>query len=155
MFFQSLVSHGFLLGKFFLKVFCRVTKNQVGNIMHNIVNAINNAFRYHKTCFKVKKNTKTIKFLKCLVKSNVIRYFKLISSRETHRMFYLGYVNPKNTFDVRLISKGGRRIYLGNPAVRTDAHYFFVLSDSLSKSYTNSYERSSKMSGEIVVKVFH
>ena len=51
--------------------------------MHKIVNSINNAFRYQKDCFKVKKNSKTILFLKCLVKSNIIRYFKEVYNPKT------------------------------------------------------------------------
>jgi ribosomal protein S8 len=117
--------------------------------MHKVVNAINNAFRYRKDCFKVKKNSKTILFLKCLVKSNVIRYFK-----ETQEKVVLGYINPSKSFDIKLISKGGRKIYFGNSKIKINMHCFFIYSNGLKKSYLNSFDRPKRMSGELVVKIF-
>jgi hypothetical protein len=35
-----------------------------------------------------------------------------------------------------------------------DPNSFFVFSDSLQKRYSNSYEHGTKMSGELVAKVF-
>jgi ribosomal protein S8 len=118
--------------------------------MHNVVNSINNSFRYKKNCFKVKKNSKTILFLKCLVKSNVIRYFK---ENEKENMV-LGYVNPLNNFQIKLLSKSGRKIYLGNQNLKTDIDCFFVLTSNIEKSYLNSFEKEVKLSGELVAKIF-
>jgi ribosomal protein S8 len=122
--------------------------------MHKIVNSINNAFRYQKDCFKVKKNSKTILFLKCLVKSNIIRYFKEVYNPKTGIKVILGYINPLNNFEIKLLSKGGRKIYLGNQNLKMDIDCFFVLSHSLEKSYINGFGRSNKMSGELVAKIF-
>jgi ribosomal protein S8 len=127
--------------------------------MHKIVNSINNAFRYQKDCFKVKKNSKTTLFLKCLVKSNIIRYFKEIDNQKVDgkfiRGYICGYINPLNNFEIKLLSKGGRKAYLGNPKLKVmDIYCFFVLSNNLKKSYINCFDRSNKMSGELVAKIF-
>ena len=122
--------------------------------MHKVVNSINNAFRYKKNCFKVKKNSKTILFLKCLVKSNIIRYFKEIKTPKSNEIILFGYINPINNFQIKLLSKGGRKIYLGNQKLKTDIDCFFILSNNFEKSYLNSFEKPNKISGELVAKIF-
>jgi ribosomal protein S8 len=122
--------------------------------MHKVVNSINNAFRYHKGCFKVKKNLKTILFLKCLAKSNVIRYFKEAYNKNPEGEVLLGYINPLNTLEIKLLSKGGRRFYLGNNQLKMDVDCFVVLSNSSKKSYINGFKGSNNMSGELVAKIF-
>ena len=122
--------------------------------MHKVVNSINNAFRYKKNCFKVKKNSKTILFLKCLVKSNIIRYFKELNDKKSNENILLGYINPTNFFQIKLISKGGRKIYLGNQNLKTDLDCFFILTNNYEKTYMNSFDRKSKVSGELVAKIF-
>jgi ribosomal protein S8 len=122
--------------------------------MHKVVNSINNAFRYKKNCFKVKKNSKTILFLKCLVKSNIIRYFKEIKNEKSNKNIILGYINPINFFQIKLISKGGRKIYLGNQKIDTDINCFFILTNSNKKTYLDSLNNKSKISGELVAKIF-
>jgi ribosomal protein S8 len=122
--------------------------------MHKVVNSINNAFRYKKNCFKVKKNSKTILFLKCLVKSNIIRYFKEIQIQKSNEIILFGYINPLNNFQIKLLSKGGRKIYLGNQNLKTDIDCFFILTSNVEKSYINSFEKSKKISGELVAKIF-
>ena len=120
--------------------------------MHKVVNSINNAFRYKKNCFKLKKNSKTILFLKCLVKSNVIRYFK--EEKQTNEILLVGYINPINQFQIKLLSKGGRKIYLSNQNLKTDIFCFFILTNNIEKSYLNSFEKETKLSGELVAKIF-
>ena len=122
--------------------------------MHKTVNSINNSFRYRIDCFKVKRNSKTFLFLKCLVKSNTIRFFKEIHNKETGENYFFGYINPKNNFEIKLISKGGRKIYLGNQKLKIDIDCFFILSHNLEKSYINGYDRLDKTSGELVAKIF-
>lgn len=122
--------------------------------MHKVVNSINNAFRYKKNCFKVKKNSKTILFLKCLVKSNIIRYFKEVNDKNLNENILLGYINPVNFFQIKLISKGGRKIYLGNQNLKTDLDCFFILTNNYEKTYMNSFDKNSKVSGELVAKIF-
>ena len=122
--------------------------------MHKVVNSINNAFRYKKNCFKVKKNSKTILFLKCLVKSNVIRYFKEEQEKKTNETFLFGYINPNNKFEIKLLSKGGRKVYLSNQKLKTDIFCFFILTSNIEKSYLNSFEKETKLSGELVAKIF-
>jgi len=122
--------------------------------MHKVVNSINNAFRYKKNCFKVKKNSKTILFLKCLVKSNIIRYFKEVNDKKLNENILLGYINPINFFQIKLISKGGRKIYLGNQNLKTDLDCFFILTNNYEKTYMNSFDKNSKVSGELVAKIF-
>jgi len=121
--------------------------------MHKVVNSINNAFRYKKNCFKVKKNSKTILFLKCLVKSNIIRYFKEIKNSKSNETVLFGYINPLNSFQIKLLSKGGRKIYLGNQNLKTDIDCFFILTSNIEKSYINSFDKQNKISGE-VAKIF-
>ena len=122
--------------------------------MHKVVNSINNAFKYKKNCFKVKKNSKTILFLKCLVKSNIIRYFKEVNDKNLNENILLGYINPVNFFQIKLISKGGRKIYLGNQNLKTDLDCFFILTNNYEKTYMNSFDKNSKVSGELVAKIF-
>jgi ribosomal protein S8 len=123
--------------------------------MHKIVNTINNAFRYQKEYFQIKKNARTVLFLKCLVQSNIIRYFKETDKDKTgHEKILFGYINPINNFEIKLLSKGGRRIYSRNPNLRMEVHCFFIFSNNLEKSYINSLDRSNKMSGELVAKIF-
>jgi ribosomal protein S8 len=122
--------------------------------MHKVINSINNAFRYKKNSFKVKKNSKTILFLKCLVKSNVIRYFKEEQDKKTKEIFFFGYINPTNQFQIKLLSKGGRKIYLSNQNLKTDIFCFFIITSNIEKSYLNSFEKETKLSGELVAKVF-
>lgn len=122
--------------------------------MHKVVNSINNAFRYKKNCFQVKKNSKTILFLKCLIKSNIIRYFKEIKKTKSNEKILFGYINPTNNFQIKLLSKGGRKIYLGNQSFKTDIDCFFVITNNTKKTYTNSFENPTKISGELVAKIF-
>ena len=122
--------------------------------MHKIVNTINNAFRYKKDCFKVKKNSKTFLFLKCLVKSNVIRYFKETRNEKTGERSLIGYINLLNIFEIKLVSKGCRQVYLRNTKVKMNINCVFVLSNSLKKSYINSFEEQNEISGELVAKIF-
>lgn len=118
--------------------------------MHKVVNSINNAFRYKKSCFKVKKNSKTILFLKCLVKSNIIRYFK----EDINKNSILGYINPLSNFQIKLLSKSGRKIYLSNQNLKTDIDCFFIITNNVEKSYLNTFEKENKLSGELVAKIF-
>jgi len=120
--------------------------------MHKVVNSVNNAFRYKKNCFKVKKNSKTILFLKCLVKSNVIRYFK--EEKQTNEILLVGYINPLNKFQIKLLSKVGRKIYLSNQYLNPDIFCFFILTNNTEKCYLNSFEKETKLSGELVAKIF-
>lgn len=122
--------------------------------MHKIVNVINNAFRYKKNCFKVKKNSKTILFLKCLVKSNVIRYFKEIEYKKTKETLVIGYINPVNSFEIKLLSKSSRKIYLSKQSINNDINCFFILTNNLKKSYIGTLKKKGKISGELVAKIF-
>jgi len=122
--------------------------------MDKVVNSINNAFRYKKNCLKLKKNSKTILFLKCLVKSNIIRYFKEIQDKKSKKKLILGYINSINFFQIKLISKGGRKVYLGNQKLKTDLDCFFIVTNSIEKSYVNSFDDDFKLSGELVAKIF-
>lgn len=120
--------------------------------MHKVLNSINNAFRYKKNCFKVKKNSKTILFLKCLVKSNVIRYFKEIKSPKNNVEYIIGYINPLSNFQIKQVSKGGRKIYLGNQIKKDELNSFFIMTNN-NRSYFNSYDKD-KISGELIAKIF-
>jgi len=121
--------------------------------MHKVINSINNAFRYKKNCFRIKKNLKTILFLKCLVKSNVIRYFKEIKSVKGNSKEIIGYVNTSMNLQIKTISKGGRKIYLSNQKQKNEVNSFLILTNSKDKCYINSKDKN-KIMGELTAKIF-
>ena len=57
-------------------------------------------------------------------------------------------------FQIKLLSKGGRKIYLSNQNLKTDIFCFFILTNNIEKSYLNSFEKETKLSGELVAKIF-
>jgi ribosomal protein S8 len=122
--------------------------------MQDIINAINNSFRYRKASFEIKKNKKTILFLKCLVESNIIRYFRDVVDNKTGKKVIFVSVNTLNYFDIKLISKSGRKIYVrGNPSFKKDVNCYFVFGRSPDR-YIDSFKSQNGMSGELIAKIF-
>ena len=77
-----------------------------------------------------------------------------VEEKQTNEILLVGYINPINKFQIKLLSKGGRKIYLSNQNLKTDIFCFFILTNNIEKSYLNSFEKETKLSGELVAKIF-
>lgn len=122
--------------------------------MNKVINSINNAFRYKKNCFKVIKSNKTTLFLKCLVKSNILRYFKTYKCNYTNKIMLQGYINVSNYFQIKQLSKNGRKVYSKKNKIKFDINSFFILTNNVKKGYHNNFETNPQGSGEFIAKIF-
>ena len=65
-----------------------------------------------------------------------------------------GHINVSNNFQIKQLSKNGRKVYSKKNKIKYDINSFFILTNNVKNSYYNNFETNPQGSGEFIAKIF-